>query len=131
MTRQIADRRRSVAEWRVLLQEWKRSGQSRDEFARLRGLVPSTLRWWSTELPRRDGGQPVAASKQAGLAGPAVFLPVRVVADDGGGASTAAQPSPVCVEVQLTDVGVVRVPVGTDVAWVARLAAALLGGARC
>ena len=131
MTRQIADRRRSAAEWRVLLQEWKRSGQSRDEFARLRGVVPSTLRWWSTELPRRDSGRPAAASKQPGLVGPAVFLPVRVVADSGNGASSAAPPSAVCVEVQLDAVGVVRVPVGTDVAWVARLAGALLAGARC
>ena len=131
MTREITERRPSVAEWRALLQEWKRSGQSRDEFARLRGVVPSTLRWWSTELPRRDRGQAAAPSKDPGVMGPAVFLPVRVVADDGGGASSAAQPTPVCVEVQLTDVGVVRVPVGTDVAWVARLAAAPLGGARC
>lgn len=35
------------------------------------------------------------------------------------------------VELQLPDVGVVRVPVGSDVAWVARLAGALRGGARC
>ena len=54
MPRESTMGRRSAVEWRRLLEEWQRSGQAKDVFARERGVVPSTFRWWATELGRRD-----------------------------------------------------------------------------
>jgi hypothetical protein len=39
-------------QWRQLISEWERSGQTRAEFAKARGLVASTFAWWKTTLRR-------------------------------------------------------------------------------
>jgi len=43
-------------QWRQLISEWERSGQTRKEFARARGLVQSTFAWWGTKLRREARG---------------------------------------------------------------------------
>ena len=134
MPRSSTKDRRSAAEWRVLLEEWQRSGESKDVFARERGLVPSTFRWWATELGRRDAGRSARPDDRRPSPKAAVFLPVRVIQSGDEVSSTRSAPSSsegTTVELQLPDVGLVRVPVGADVAWVARLAGALRGAARC
>ena len=134
MPRESTKGRRSAAEWRLLLEEWQRSGKAKDVFARERGVVPSTFRWWATELGRRDAGRSSRTDERKPAAKAAMFLPVRVIqsGEEASGARSAASSlGPSTVELQLPDVGVVRVPVGADVAWVARLAGALRGGARC
>ena len=134
MPRESTKGRRSAAEWRLLLEEWQRSGKTKDVFARERGMVPSTFRWWAAELGRRDAGRSARTAERKPPAKAAMFLPVRVI-QTGQEAphahSTSSSSRPSTVELQLPDVGVVRVPVGADVAWVARLAGALRGGARC
>lgn len=47
-------RRRRAVEWRRLVRAWKESGELAAKFAAARGLCANTLRWWSSELNRRD-----------------------------------------------------------------------------
>ena len=41
-------------QWRQLVSEWERSGQTRAEFAKARGIVASTFAWWGTTLRREQ-----------------------------------------------------------------------------
>lgn len=41
-------RHHSASEWRELVAEWKKSGQSPAEFAATHGVTEKTLRWWET-----------------------------------------------------------------------------------
>ena len=50
----VVRRWRSAEEWRGLVRAWKASGELAARFAAARGLSPETLRWWSSELNRRD-----------------------------------------------------------------------------
>ena len=112
-----------------MVQEWKRSGKSREDFARSRGLVARTLVWWASELERRardaraDETRAVAAS----------FLPVRVVEEPRPVkvAIESATVSARSVEVVLGGGRMLRVPVGVEAEWLARVVAALDGGERC
>lgn len=62
------------ARWQRLVTAWRRSGKTAAEFAGARGIVESTLRWWSWRLAR-DGE--TAAATGSALA----LVPVRVIAD--------------------------------------------------
>ena len=118
--------RRSAAEWRTLVQEWSKSGKTREEFSSAHGLRPSTLGWWGAELRRRARVGAPATSKASR---PSLFLPVRV-AEHGRGLEPAPpprSPATVTVEVVLAAGIVLRVPVGADVAWVMRLFEAVRG----
>jgi hypothetical protein len=42
--------KRSRDEWRVLVERWRQSGQTRQSFARLAGVNASTLAWWTWKL---------------------------------------------------------------------------------
>lgn len=117
--------RKSAAQWRVLVQEWKKSGQPRDVFADAHGVVGKTLGWWASELSRRSRA---CTSKGKGGAASAVFLPVRVVSEPPG-AATAVTPAQ--VEVVLGAGRVLRVPVGADARWLASVVSALEESARC
>jgi hypothetical protein len=46
-------RRRSEAEWRVLVEQFDRSGQSRAKFSSAQGLHPETLRYWQRKVRAR------------------------------------------------------------------------------
>ena len=48
--------RRSAAQWAELVAAWDSSGLSAEAFARERGLVEGTLRWWKGELESRARG---------------------------------------------------------------------------
>lgn len=129
-------RRRRAAEWRGLVQEWQKSGQTREAFAEARGFRPATLGWWASELARRSRPSPIDA-KRSTRTERATFLPVRVVREAArAGAAVAVAPRPTdrsedCAEIVLGGGRVLRVPVGADAAWVARVAAALQEVERC
>ncbi len=46
----MAGRRRSAAEWGVLIDELEKSGKELAAFARARGIRPDTLKWWCWRL---------------------------------------------------------------------------------
>ena len=77
-------RRRTRAQWRRLVSSWRRGGQTAGEFAKERGLVEATLRWWSWQLAQ-DG------ELEAGAGGPVGLVPVRVVEADGGASTGKAR----------------------------------------
>ena len=114
---------RSAVEWRGLVQEWERSGKTREAFAASRGLVVGTLGWWIGKIRRLDQG----AARTAAVPAAAAFLPVRVVSP--GATTTTSDDRD--VEVVLASGDRVRVPVGVDAVWAGELVAALRGGSRC
>ena len=122
-------RRRSAAEWCALVQEWKKSGKSREDFAAARGLVARTFVWWTSEVARRAregrADQPRVV--------PASFLPVRIVPEARAmkvAAESATTPAS-SVELVLGGGRMLRVPVGVEAAWLARVVVALEGVERC
>ena len=133
-------RRRRAAEWRGLVQEWRKSGETREAFAAARGLRPTTLGWWASELTRRSRPSPVE-KKMSARVEQATFLPVRVVGEtaspravlavDARAPETGSARSERYAEIVLGGGGVLRVPVGADAAWVGQLAVALQAGERC
>jgi hypothetical protein len=51
-----APRRRSAREWARLVEDWKKSGQTVQDFAKRRGLPPRRLSWWKWRLAARSRG---------------------------------------------------------------------------
>ena len=45
---------RSASEWRVLVEGWRASGKTRDEWCREQGVGRESLRRWSKRLRRTD-----------------------------------------------------------------------------
>ena len=117
---------RDGSEWREVVEEWERSGRTREAFASSHGLVVGTLSWWIGRIRRLDReaiGAPAARRASA-------FLPVKIVSSPQ--APAIAEPvGRHHVEIALRDGDVVRVPVGIDAAWAGLLVAAMRGGARC
>ncbi len=100
----MAARRRSEAEWRDLVAEWRASGKSRGVFATERGLARGTFTWWAWRL----GAPPAEARPE--------FLDVVVV-----DAVEAAAPDLVVEVGELR----VRVPAGFNARELRRLVDAL------
>lgn len=123
-------RRRGAEEWRDLVGAWRAGGQSRDRFARERGVKSTTLGWWASELARRDREAPVGR-KAASRVEPTTFLPVRVIGGVTSVPSAMAVSSDARVELVLGGGRVLRVPVGIDVEWVGGIVAALEQVGRC
>jgi len=70
------------AKWREVIRNWRASGQTLPVFAEERGLSHWTVRWWCTELKKRDSEgthdgvkAPLSVPSPAGLS----VVPVRVV----------------------------------------------------
>lgn len=72
------------ARWRKVIAQWRGSGQTLKEFVTERDLKYWTVRWWATELKKRDAERnkgaviPEVAPWAMEVAGSA-FVPVRVV----------------------------------------------------
>ena len=49
-TNHLRPLRRSAQTWARLIDAWKKSGQTADEFAATRGVAPRTLTWWKWRL---------------------------------------------------------------------------------
>jgi hypothetical protein len=99
-------RPRPCAEWEALVREWRAGGLRQREFARRKGIAPTTLSWWSCRVGRETRGR-------------ARFVPVRVV---GGGDAD--------FRLELGDGRTLRVPAAFDEAALRRLLA-VLGRAAC
>jgi hypothetical protein len=117
---------RSAAEWRVLVEEWERSGKPREAFALSRGLVVGTLSWWIGKIRRLD--QASARAPEARTA--SAFLPVKIEPSPQHAHAIAAAIERV-VEIVLPGGERVHVPVGIDATWAGELVAALRVGSRC
>jgi hypothetical protein len=63
--------RRPRAEWEALVREWRSGGLTQREFARRKGIAPTTLSWWSCRVARegRRGAE---------------LVPVEVIGGGGG-----------------------------------------------
>ncbi|CAM3073165.1 IS66 family insertion sequence element accessory protein TnpB [Corallococcus sp. ZKHCc1 1396] len=94
-------------EWARVAEAFEASGQTQREFALARGMRLSTLQSW---VYRRRRAEPAGAE-------PVRLLPVQV--------ATAPMASESVLEVMAASGARVRFAVGTDVAYVARLVAAL------
>jgi hypothetical protein len=74
MKTKTASGRRTREQWRHLIAQWRRSGESGAEFAHKLGVLETTLRWWAWRLASQGeeprGDRPVS------------FVPVRVVGED-------------------------------------------------
>ena len=117
---------RSATEWRVLVEEWERSGKTREAFALSRGLVVGTLSWWVGKIRRLDQARTRAPEARTATA----FLPVKLEAPAPHESVIAAAVAR-HVEIVLPGGERVHVPVGIDATWAGELVAALRGGARC
>lgn len=95
--------RKSWSEWAGIIEAFERSGESHAEFCAARRLAVGTFRSWLYKT-RRDGG--------AGSATDIVLLPVSVK-------TPPAPTTPGAVVVAVAGVEV-SVPIGADVAYVAR-----------
>lgn len=51
----MAAARRSREVWQGLVEQWKRSGQSRSKFAATAGVNANTLGWWNWKLSAERG----------------------------------------------------------------------------
>jgi len=65
-------RPRPRAEWESLVREWRAGDLTRKEFARRKGIAPTTLSWWSCRVGRGARGKAPA------------FVPVRVLGGAAG-----------------------------------------------
>ena len=92
------------AYWRVHVEAWRDSGQSRGEYCALHGLSRKTFGWWAWRLDRQGCPTPTDTA--------AHFLPVEIAEvpdrDEAGAAAVEAR-----IEIALPDG--VRVRVGRDV----------------
>jgi transposase-like protein len=77
-------KRHSKEEWRVLVAEWKQSGDTAKVFARRKGVHSNTLKWWSCKLGREKPTRREKASESVRLvrvetsASPASVVDVRI-----------------------------------------------------
>ncbi len=108
--------RKSRDEWAAIVRAFERSGQSHAEFCTKRGLEVRSFRGWLYRLRKAEGAAPEVA-----------LVPVEVTA---GPMSSMVTGAPVAVNlvVAVSDLEV-RVRVGTDIEYVARLVSELR--ARC
>lgn len=129
MAKEVRQRRSSM-EWRELIGVWQRTGQSAEAFASERGLNAKTLCWWASELLRRDRRESRVKNAPAAT-GAATFLPVRVVDETLGSYVEPHAGAAARAEIVLTNGRLFRVSVGSDEAWIARVAVALDGARAC
>lgn len=104
----MAPKRRTRAEWLEIVSRWKSSGVDAAVFAARNRIKVSTLRWWGSEL--RDEVRPGALVREIVVDAAPVASHSRFTVALGG--------------LEL------RFEVGTDPAYVADVAAALIAAAR-
>jgi len=89
--------RRSAAEWSEIVQSWKASGETAEEYASRHGLNAGTLGWWRSQLSKQSdhaegsrprGGvgrkKPTSSFAEVVVRSPtAVESPLEVVAPSG------------------------------------------------
>ena len=78
-------RRRTRAEWRVLISEWRAGSETAEQYARRKGVNLGTLRWWARELVHELGA---AGPAQQETAFTEVVVGARAPASQQRGATT-------------------------------------------
>ena len=105
------------AYWRVHVEAWRASGQSRGEYCAAHGLSRKTFGWWAWRLDRQ--GRPAPADTAAH------FLPVEIAEVGGPDEAEAAPVDDTRIEIALPDGVTVRVGRGVDGAALRRVLTAL------
>ena len=104
--------------WRVHVEAWRASGQSRAEYCAAHGLSRKTVGWWAWRLDRQGRPAPADAAGH--------FLPVEIAEvpdpDEGG---AVPEGDDARIEIALPDGVRVRVGRGVDGAALRRVLAAL------
>ena len=131
-TRTQVDRRgkrpaRSRAAWLEEVKKWRKSGQRAEAYARSHGLHPGTLAFWASRL--RHDLDPKTTQKLVG-AQPA-FVPVHVASQTKRRKATDQPSIEGEFEVVLTNGRRVRLAGSFAATSLARLLAAVEGGAAC
>ena len=72
----------TAAEWAERVRAWRESGQSAPEFAEGKGYSETLLRWWGSELARRERPKPRVGLARVVRAAPASVPLTDVVEDD-------------------------------------------------
>jgi hypothetical protein len=114
-------------EYRKLLAEHRTSKGTLRAFANRLGIPSSRLRWWKSELARRDrqrANHSPRPSSDSGRPAPVALVPVRVVPDDERRSAGPAPRGP-AYEVLLRGGRLVRVPDGFESGSLTALVAAL------
>ena len=103
------------AYWRVHVEAWRDSGQSRGEYCAAHGLSRKTFGWWAWRLDRQAPADPAAH-----------FLPVEIAeVPDPGAGGAASEGDDARIEIALPDGVRVRVGRGVDGEALRRVLAAL------
>lgn len=111
---------RAERRWRRIVDEWRLSGLSAREFAKLRkGISAGMIYAWSSRLGKQDATPATTTPARA----PAL-LPVEIIDK----VSSAAQEHLRALEVVLPYGEVIRVPPGADLDQLGRVVLALRGG---
>ena len=106
------------AYWRVHVEAWRASGQSRGEYCAAHGLSRKTFGWWAWRLDRQGAAAPADTA--------AHFLPVEIAeVPDRDAAEAAPVGDEARIEIALPDGVTVRVGRGVDGAALRRVLAAL------
>lgn len=89
------------AGWRKVIRDWRESGETLREFAKGRGISPWTIRWWCSELRKRDVERKTSATvaevpSATTRAARSPVVPVRIVKTKSPqwGRGTALRPTP-------------------------------------
>lgn len=72
----MAEKRRTPAQWRELVQGWPRSGETQADYCRRHGIAVSTFHRWRERL--RQETQPRQPALSADALQPVTLLPVRL-----------------------------------------------------
>lgn len=98
------------------MRRWRRSGLTARSFAQREGIADSTLRWWSAELSRATRAKH----------GSTAIAPIEITVPSVTAESPEGRTDSRTIEIATGSV-VIRVEVGTDVAYVAALVQACEG----
>lgn len=111
---------RAERRWRRIVDEWRLSGLSAPEFAKLRrGISAGMIYAWSSRLGKQDAAPATSTQSMA-----PEFLPVEIIHK----VPSAAQEHLRALEVVLPHGEIIRVPPGADMDQLGRVVLALRGG---
>jgi hypothetical protein len=125
----VAQRRYwSAGDARVIVEAWRRSGESQVNFATRHGVDPKRIGRWAARLARSDGNRVMSARPVERRArGTLRFHPVEVVGARSPALGASAGGSDPAIEIVLVGGGAVRVPPGVAREDLERVLGVLLG----
>src|SRR5258708_23743690 len=91
--------RMSAGKWSELVSAWEASGESARSFADAQGVSEGSLRWWKSELARRNRREPARRSPGPGRGRAGVALAKVVREGEEAPSSTESITSPVVIAI--------------------------------